>query len=58
MKNRDSSEGILRSAVPDQASSTIRYEGAKETRVPMPIVVIGLLAIGAALFAARHLLGL
>jgi hypothetical protein len=38
-------------------ASTIRYEGAKEARVPLPIVVVCFVALAAALVAARHLLG-
>jgi hypothetical protein len=38
-------------------SASIHYEGAKEVRVPLPIVVACFVAIAAAILAARHLLG-
>jgi len=43
-------------SAPAQAFS-IRYEGAKEAKIPLPVVVVCFVAIAAALIAARHLLG-
>jgi hypothetical protein len=38
-------------------SASIHYEGAKEVLVPLPVVVACLVAIAAAILAARHLFG-
>lgn len=38
-------------------SASIHYQGAKEVRVPLPVVVACFVAIAAAILAARHLLG-
>ncbi len=38
-------------------SASIRYEGAKQAKVPLPIVLVGVVVVVAAIIAARHLLG-
>jgi hypothetical protein len=57
MKDATETRDELRQAVPDQASASIHYQGAREVRVPLPIVLACFVAIAAAIFAMRHLLG-
>ena len=57
MNDASQNPGASSHAMPDPASASIVYVGIKEARVPIPVVLVCLVAVIAVLYAMRHLLG-